>query len=79
MQADRRRGGLHRFAALGIVTDAAYLQLEQDGVACLEMGFPARYTHTPIEVCDVSDLEGLADLVAGMARRITADFQLNRY
>lgn len=70
---------LQRFAALGIVTDAAYLQLEQDGVACLEMGFPARYTHTPIEVCDVNDLEGLADLVAGMARRITADFQLNRY
>lgn len=70
---------LQRFASLGIVTDAAYLQLEQDGVAVLEMGFPARYTHTPIEVCDWSDLEGLSSLVAGMARRITPDFQLNRY
>ena len=70
---------LQRFAALGIVTDAAYLQLEQDGVACLEMGFPARYTHTPIEVCDVHDVEVLSQLVAGMARRVDKDFQLNRF
>ena len=70
---------LQRFASLGIVTDAAYLQLEQDGVAVLEMGFPARYTHTPIEVCDVSDLEVLSKLVSGMARNITPNFQLNRY
>ena len=70
---------LQRFAALGIVTDAAYLQLEQQGVACLEMGFPARYTHTPIEVCDVRDLETLAALVSGMARAVDADSQLDRY
>ena len=70
---------LQRFASLGIVTDAAYLQLEQDGVACLEMGFPARYTHTPIEVCDVSDLVSLSNLVAAMAHGVDKDFQLNRY
>ncbi len=70
---------LQRFAALGIITDAAYLQLEQNGVACLEMGFPARYTHTPVEVCDVRDLENLAKLVAAIARGVDADFQLNRY
>ncbi|MCI6039210.1 MAG: M20/M25/M40 family metallo-hydrolase [Candidatus Limiplasma sp.] len=70
---------LQRFASLGIVTDAAYLQLEQDGVACLEMGFPARYTHTPIEVCDVSDLEDLARLVAAMACNVDDKIQINRY
>ena len=70
---------LQRFASLGIVSDAAYLQLEQDGVACLEMGFPARYTHTPVEVCDTADLEGLAVLVSAMARGVGADFPLNRY
>ncbi len=70
---------LQRFAALGIVTDAAYLQLEQQGVACLETGFPARYTHTPVEVCDTRDLEVLASLVARMARGVTPDFSLNRY
>jgi len=70
---------LQRFAALGIITDAAYVQLERDGVAVLEMGFPARYTHTPVEVCDLRDLASLAALVSGMMRRIDADFQLNRY
>lgn len=70
---------LQRFAALGIVTDAAYVQLEQEGVACLEMGFPVRYTHTPVEVCDVRDIEGLALLVSAMMRRIDKDFQINRY
>ncbi|NLV59008.1 MAG: M42 family metallopeptidase [Clostridiales bacterium] len=70
---------LQRFAALGIITDAAYLQLEGEGVAVLEMGFPARYTHTPVEVCDLRDLESLSNLVAGMMRRIDGEFQLNRY
>ncbi len=70
---------LQRFASLGIITDAAYLQLEQDGVACLEMGFPARYTHTPIEVCDMDDVQSLSDLVSAMARGVDRDFQLNRY
>lgn len=70
---------LQRFAALGIITDAAYVQLEREGVAVLEMGFPARYTHTPVEVCDLRDLEALATLVSGMMRRVDRDFQLNRY
>ena len=70
---------LQRFASLGIVTDAAYLQLEQEGVACLEMGFPARYTHTPIEVCDVKDLETLSALVAAMARAVDETLPVNRY
>ena len=70
---------LQRFAALGIITDAAYLQLEQGGVACLEMGFPARYTHTPIEVCDTDDITSLSRLVVAMMRRIGPDFSLNRY
>ena len=70
---------LQRFAALGIITDAAYLQLEQEGVAILEMGFPARYTHTPVEVCDTGDIERLSDLVSAMMRRIDDTFQLNRF
>ena len=70
---------LQRFASLGIITDAAYLQLEQEGVACLEMGFPARYTHSPTEVCDVRDIEALAKLVSAMMRRVDNGFQLQRY
>ena len=65
--------------SLGILTDSAYIQLEGQGVACLEMGFPARYTHTPVEVCDVRDIDALATVCAGMMRRIDKTFQINRY
>ena len=71
--------GLHRFASVGILTDSSYLQLEGEGVACLEVGFPARYTHTPVEVCDVQDIETLARLCAGMMQRLDEQFQLGRY
>lgn len=70
---------LQRFASQGILTDAAYIQLEGEGVACLEMGFPARYTHTPVEVCDANDIEALSRLCAGMTRRIDGSFQLSRF
>lgn len=70
---------LQRFASLGILTDSAYIQLEGEGVACLEMGFPARYTHTPVEVCDVNDIDALATLCACMMQYIDGNFQLNRY
>lgn len=70
---------LQRFASLGILTDSAYIQLEGEGVACLEMGFPARYTHTPVEICDVRDLDALATLCAGMMRRVDENFHIGRY
>lgn len=70
---------LQRFASVGILTDSAYIQLEGNGVACLEMGFPARYTHTPIEICDVRDVDRLAELCASMMRRIDHNFQVSRY
>ena len=57
----------------------AYIQLEGKGVACLEMGFPARYTHTPVEVCDVHDIDELATICVGMMRRVDENFQVNRY
>ncbi|NLD88578.1 MAG: M42 family metallopeptidase [Clostridiales bacterium] len=70
---------LQRFAGLGILTDMAYLQLEGEGAACLELGFPARYTHSPVEVCDPSDIDKLAILASEMARLVDIDFELDRY
>ncbi|MDR2133941.1 MAG: hypothetical protein LBP27_02445 [Treponema sp.] len=67
-----------RFASLGILTDASYIQLEGKGVACLEMGFPARYTHSPVEVCDTGDIGGLARLAAAMMRGLDKNFRLER-
>lgn len=70
---------LQRFATVGMLTDASYLQLEGQGVACLEMGFPTRYTHTPVELSDTADLAALAAIVAEMLRGVDAGFQLARY
>lgn len=70
---------IQRFAALGILTDMAYVQLEGKGVAGLEMGFPARYTHSPAEVCDVNDIIELGKLVSEMVKEIDSNFSLNRF
>jgi putative aminopeptidase FrvX len=70
---------LQRTSSFGMLTDASYIQLEGKGVATLDMAFPARYTHTPVESCDVRDLEGLAALVSAMMRQISKDFQLARF
>lgn len=68
-----------RFASLGIITESAYIQMECNGIACLDMGYPARYTHSPIEVVSLSDIENLGKLVARMSFDMQAGFPLGRY
>ena len=70
---------LQRFASLGILTDSAYLQFENQGIASVELGYPARYTHTPVETGNLKDILHLGDLVIGMLKRIDSDFDINRY
>ncbi|MGI6003798.1 MAG: M42 family peptidase [Christensenellales bacterium] len=70
---------VQQFASLGIIVDSAYVQMERDHVASLDLGFACRYTHSPVETCCLSDIEGLANLVAGIAGRVDASFDLNRY
>ena len=70
---------VQRFASLGIITESAYIQMEQNGIACLDLGFPARYTHSPVEVVSIKDIEALGGLVAEMTSRITPEFPLGRY
>ena len=70
---------LQRTVAYGMLMDSSYVQLEGKGVATLDMGFPARYTHTPAEACCVRDIEQLAGLCSGMAQRVNADMELKRF
>lgn len=70
---------LQHFAGIGILTDSAYAQLENGGTAAIELGFPARYTHTPAEVASVADIVRLGELLAAVVTRITAQFHCNRY
>ena len=69
---------LQRTTGFGMLTDASYIQLEGLGVATIDMGFATRYTHTPVETCDPRDIELLAKLVNGAARRIDVGFRLGR-
>ncbi|MBO8127462.1 MAG: M42 family metallopeptidase [Firmicutes bacterium] len=76
--ASRAGVPLQRSAMVGILTDSAYVQLVGDGIPVIDLGFPARYTHTPIEVCQLSDLEGLFRLVWEMVWALAPGMDLSR-
>lgn len=70
---------LQRSAQTGVLTDLSYIQfMGPDGVACLDVGFPMRYTHSALEVVDPSDLSGLVALLSASLDRITPDLPLER-
>lgn len=70
---------LQRQASRGALSDTAYLQLEDMGVPCLDMGTPDRYSHSPLEVLDLSDLEKTGILVYTFIDSLSEEFNCNRY
>ncbi|MBC8535792.1 M42 family metallopeptidase [Feifania hominis] len=77
--AKRRGINLQRTASIGTVTDACYLQFEGEGIGMLELAWPTRYTHTPIETSSLADIAQLAELTCEMAVSIDANFPLGRF
>ncbi len=69
---------LQRSAQVGVLTDLSYVQLVGGGVVSIDVGFPCRYTHSSLEVCDLSDLEYLTRLLAAALARIGPEFDLFR-
>ncbi|MCV3274392.1 M42 family metallopeptidase [Roseobacter sinensis] len=69
---------LQRSAQTGVLTDLSYVQLAGQGVACLDLGFPMRYSHSAREVCDLRDLAQLSTLLQEMLERIAPGFSLTR-
>lgn len=69
---------LQRSAHIGALTETSYVQLVGSGVACIDMGFPARYTHSALEVCDLADLESLTKLMLAAVDGIDSSFSLDR-
>jgi putative aminopeptidase FrvX len=61
--AAKKNISLQRHATMGLLTDASYVQLVGKGVACVDLAWPTRYTHSGIESCSVEDLEGLRALL----------------
>ena len=52
-------------------TDADAFYTSRGGIPSLNLGLPNRYMHTPVEVIDPEDLDGVAELLAGFAERAT--------
>lgn len=63
---------------LGGLGDTSFLTLVREGIPAVDMGFPARYTHAPIEVGSRPDMEKLIILLVSALERIDADFDLTR-
>ncbi len=53
-------------------TDANVMQLSREGVATGLIGIPNRYMHSPVEVVDLDDLDGAAQLLAEFCLGVSA-------
>lgn len=69
---------LQRSAQVGVLTDLSYVQLVGAGVAAVDVGFPMRYSHSAVEMVDLSDLEGLVGLLIAALAALPPDFRLER-
>jgi putative aminopeptidase len=69
---------LQRSAQVGVLTDLSYVQTLGQGVASIDIGFPMRHSHSALECCDLSDLEGLTRLTTAALATIGPGFALER-
>jgi putative aminopeptidase FrvX len=69
---------LQRSAQVGVLTDLSHVQLVGGGVAAIDVGFPMRHSHSALECCDLSDLDGLTRLILAALAAIGPDLRLER-
>jgi endoglucanase len=62
----------------GTSTDADVLQISRAGIPTGLVSIPLRYMHSPVEMCDLGDVEAVVNLLAAVGSRLTADFDLSR-
>jgi putative aminopeptidase len=80
VEAAAQKSGItvQRHATVGMLTDASYVQLVGEGVATIDLGWPTRYTHTPVETCQLSDLEQLCELTCAVVDGFTEPWPVPR-
>jgi len=61
----------------GITSDAASVQFAGSGVPSITIKIPSRYTHGPVEVCSLHDIQATIDLLVNALPRITPDIDLS--
>ena len=54
-------------------TDAAQLQLTRSGVATALVSIPNRYMHSPVEMCDLRDVEAAVDILTETIAALRGD------
>lgn len=62
----------------GTSTDADVLQISRAGIPTGLVSIPLRYMHSPVEMCDLRDVEAVINLLAAVGSRLSADFDLSR-
>ncbi len=79
-QCAREKGlPLQRSAGRGALSDTAYIQLEGEGVPCLDMGCPDRYSHSMLECLSLADHQMTGQLICAFVDHLDAEFKLDRY
>nr|WP_106779220.1 M20/M25/M40 family metallo-hydrolase [Lysinibacillus timonensis] len=69
---------LQRYASMGILTDASFSQLENNGFPIIDLGFPTRYSHAPIESIDLADIDSLVNLLVAISESLNQDCHFTR-
>jgi putative aminopeptidase FrvX len=69
---------LQRHATIGLLTDASYVQLVGEGIACVDVAWPTRYTHSGVEVCSLEDLESLKNLLIEVVEKFPVEESFSR-
>lgn len=59
-------------------TDASAMMQTRSGIPAVTLGIPRRYSHSPVEVFAMSDLENLVKILVAAIKRLDAGFSLQR-
>jgi putative aminopeptidase FrvX len=76
--ATKLKMNLQRHASVGMLTDGSYVQFVEDGVPCVDLAWPTRYTHTGVETCSLNDLQNLEDLTFNIVKNFPINFSGSR-
>lgn len=69
---------LNKSVFMGGLTDASFSQLEMNGIPMVDLAFPARYSHAPIEAVDLNDVMELIDLLEYTIPTLNNELDLKR-
>jgi putative aminopeptidase FrvX len=58
-------------AMVGVINDAAFVTMASaEGIPAVGLGIPVRYTHSPVETAQLSDVVGCVDLIHHLTPRL---------